>query len=336
MADKRTNKRRNRTLMVNKYVQKYPLVKFYRTPIQTELLKAKISNDNNLYRVFKDKRYCTGMVDSDIEFRMQGGEDNWVTLYIIGNTGTFKSSMSQSIALRHDKTGYDVNRICFSYEELQEGIARSAPKEFFTLDDQTFRHGTGSRRVIDGIQTTIETLRKRGNSLTFISPEMKYFEENIFTFVLETIDSALLGICPINKKLHEVRECDCYMQKNYVIKECYVRALVKQNGIYIGFYECPIFWGNILWKEYSIKKDAFIDKVRKQEHNSANYENLAEQLLANPENEKYKNKKQLTLFVEKTYPYLSIKESELVIECFRMKRKELEDSPIIKDDCEVD
>jgi hypothetical protein len=321
-------------LVMVKYNQKFPAVKWFRSEIQTELLKHKINNDLDLYRVFKDKRYVTEMVDRDIEFRMSGGEDNWVTIYIIGQTGTFKSSMSQSIALRHDKTGYDCSRICFSYDELQQGIVKSLPKQFFTLDDQTRIHGTGARRVIDGIETNIETLRKRGNSLTFISPEMKYFDENIFTFVFETIDSSMLGVCTHNNKLHEVRNCKCYMEKKYQIKECYVRAIVKQNGVYIGFYECPIFWGNQLWKEYSVKKDEFIKRVTQQTHNSANYEQLAEQLLEDPENEKYRNKKQITLFVEKKLPYLTIKESELVIECFRMLRKQREDSPIQRSDSE--
>jgi hypothetical protein len=308
--------------MVTKYNRRYPEIKWWRSEIQTEILKSEVNNNPNLYQIFKEKRYVSDMIDRDIEFRVLGGEDNWVTIYIVGQTGTMKSSMSQSIALRHDKTGYDAKRICFSYEELQTGISNSQPKEFFTLDDATFKHGHGARRIIEGIQTSIETLRKRGNSLTIISPEMKYFSESLFTFILETIDSALLGICPHNNKLHEVRLCKCYMEKTYKIKTAFVRALVKQNGVYIGFYECPIFWGNQLWKDYSIKKDEFIKRVTKQEHNQGNHEELAQKLYEDAEFKTYKNKKQISIFVSRKLSYLTSKENDIITEILCMKRKQ--------------
>jgi hypothetical protein len=312
-------------------------IKFWRPEIQTELLISRIKEDQSLKRIFMTKKDVTKIVNDDLQQRTRGLIDNFYTIFILGTQGTMKSSLAQTISAKFDPT-FNSQRICFQYDEYKKKLEASNPKETLNLDEQVFQQGTGATRLLNEIQETIETLRKRGNSLIICSPTKKYFPEELFTYTLETIDTAITATCAKNNKPHEPRTCTCWEEKTSIVKDVYVRAIVKSQGIYIGFYIAKIDWMNQTWQEYSINKDKFIETITSGKKTKEGYETIAEQLLKIPENTLYTNRKQLKIFVEKHKTNLTVSETELVIESIRMARKakELQKEKDIEQDINTD
>jgi hypothetical protein len=293
----------------------YKEIQFYRTPIEQRLLVQKIRVSPSLYYVFKKRKDVTGEVRFEISKRTKGSINNFITLFITGEQGKMKSTFAISIATEYDETGYNVDRIKFNYDEFKRGIDKSNPKEWYQLDEEVFKHGTGSRRLLNEIQTLIETLRKRQNSMIIVSPELKYFDEKLFTFVLEMLDNRVIVTCPHNQKPHEMRTCECDMKNNYKVLHAEARALVKRQGQYIGYCIFPIEWDTELWKEYNVKKDDFMEKTKSGHANENEYNRIAEELLAREDASFYlRKKKSMKLFVMTHYPNLTTEENNLIVE----------------------
>lgn len=293
-------------------------INFYQTPIQRELLLNKIRNDNSFKRIFKQQKNLTESINQDLHQRMNGMINQFYTMHIRGSQGSMKTSVGMTIASKFDPT-FTANRISFQYEEHEEKFSQSQPKQTYQLDEQCFKHGTGSRRLIEEIQEKIELLRKRQNSLIIISPEKKYFPEELFTYNLETIDNALIATCPKNKKPHEPRNCTCYMNQTAQITRAYVRCAVKVNEQYIGFYIAEITWNNQIHQEYEKAKDTFMQQITEGKKRTTDYEKIAHEILQQPETEEYmKNKKTMKLLVQKHKPNLTIQENDLVVESIRL------------------
>ena len=229
-----------------------------------------------------------------------------------------KSSVGQEIANTNDQTTFTHQRICFTYPELRTKFEQTKPKQWLILDEQIFLHGTGSGRIVESIQTLIETLRQRQNSMIIISPEGKYFPENIFTYVMETIDRSILGRCQHNQELHEIRTCP---HRPHIDIQAYVRLAVKKEGVYIGFYTIPINWNTNLWQQYSKRKTEFLQRVLSEDFQKIDYEKIAKQIIAQPNSKDYKTSKQLMLLLEKTHPNLAVGEKNLIIEAIKIERK---------------
>ena len=292
-------------------------MKFYKTDLEKELLIARIKRYPSLLQIFRTKKDVTNQVKEDIQMRVNGEIENFITIFITGNQGSLKSSIGQEIAKEHDPT-FNVNRICFTYGEFRDKLEISKPKQWMLLDEQVFQSGIGSGRLIQGIQTLIEILRARQNSLVVISPEKKYFPENIFTYTIETIDRSILGTCKDNNKLHEIRTCQHKAHKNI---QATVRSAIKKDMSYIGFYTQPINWNTKLWREYYIRKMIFIKSALKEDFKKLDYQKVAEKTLQEPNIEDYKTSKQLMLLLEQTYPNLAIAEKNLIIEAIKLERK---------------
>lgn len=288
--------------------------------MRTETLLQKIKTNPTLLNIVQKKKDITEQMNEDFQHRLHGGVNNFFTLYIEGEQGTQKSSVGQAIAIENEPT-FKADQINFSYDEFLEKFKVSKPKTIFILDEEVFKHGSGSKRIVDNMQTIIETLRKRQNSIIIISPELKYFPENLFTYTLETFDNSILVTCPHNQDLHETRTCQCYMENTFTVKEAYVRCAVKKEGQYMGFYITQIKWNNPLWEEYSKKKDAFNELVTLQEHSKTNYEQMAEKIMRDPDSKEYRTKKALKILVYKHIPSLTVQEAEMVIEHLVMKRR---------------
>ena len=295
-------------------------INWFRTPIRTELLLSKIKSTPSLLAIVKSKKDLTETLKDEFRQRLHGSINNFLVLFITAEMGNWKSSVGQSIATELDPN-FTANNIFFSYDEFETIFKESKPKTFHIMDELIFQAGSGSNRIMNTMQTLIETLRKRQNSLILISPNLKYFNEDLFHFVIEPFDNAILATCPYNQKLHEPRECQCNYEKNYTVKEAYCRTVVRKNNEYIGFYIVPISWDNPVWNEYSIKKDAFNESVAKQEHNRTDYRGKSEIILKNPDNINYKTKKALKILVYQNFPNLTIQEAEMVIEHICLQRR---------------
>ena len=299
---------------------------FYKTELERELLIAKIKRYPSLYEVFRKKKELTKQTDDDIRIRINGEIENFVTIFVCGSQGTQKSSIAQELAIKNDPT-FTAHRICFTYQEFKEKLEKSKSREWFILDEQVFLHGTGSTRIIESIQTLIETLRQRQNSLIVISPEKKYFPEGIFTYTLETLDRNILGKCVKNNKLHEIRSCDC---KPHTDINATVRSVIKKDGEYIAFYITKIKWNNPVWKEYYKRKILFNAIILKEDFQKIDYQKIALTILEDPEVESYQTKKQLMLYLEQKHPNYAVGEKELIIAQLQILRNKMRDKEIEK------
>lgn len=282
-------------------------------PENLENKKTKRNSNINQLKIKKIEPNKKGQVyDLSIE-----GQHQYLANGLISHN-SWKSSTGQQIAIENDDTIFDANKICFTYQEFRDKFEQSKPKEWFIMDEQVFLHGTGSGRIVESIQTLIETLRQRQNSMIIISPESKYFPENIFTYVMETIDRSILGKCKHNQELHEIRTCP---HRPHTDINANVRLAVKKDNSYIGFYITPIAWNTPLWKEYYKRKIEFNTKVLTENFQKVDYEKLAQNIIRIPNSKEYKTSKQLMLLLEQAYPNLSVGEKNLVIEAIKIERK---------------
>ena len=292
-------------------------IRFWKSEFENELLLSRIYSNPSLLNIFRSKKILNDSVNKDINLRLKGDIDNFVTILIVGEQGSIKSSVGQQLALRTD-ANFTAKNISLFYEDFRHKISQSETGQTFILDELVFIHGIGSHRIINEIQTTIETLRKRKNSMIIIAVEEKYFPENIFTFVLETIDKCLLGTCKAKPKLHEIRKCP---STKHNIKKGYVRLAVKKKGVYLGFYIQEIIWNDEVWKGYETLKEAFLKRVIKQDFVKLNFTEEAEKIRLMPEANSYQTIKQIKLFLEKHRPNLTVTEKELLAEEIKLQRE---------------
>jgi len=303
-------------------------IKFYKDPLDIRMLKARLEADEKFKQIWRRRRkeIINHEIEQTIHRRLTGIIENFVTILIRGFQGSFKSSLGLEFGKRTDPE-FTAEQVAFLYQEFKELLNQSKAGQSFQLDEEVFIHGVGSQRIVEEIQSIIETLRKRKNSMIIVSPQDKYFPEEIFTFVLETIDFCMLGTCKENKELHEVRDCEQGIEETeHEVKKAYVRLVVKKSNIYMGFYIQEINWNDDLWKEYSKKKDVWLEIAKTQEFQKLDYEEEAKKILARPETNEYKSKKDLRLLLEKLKPNLTIGEKELLINeiAIQRKRKEIE------------
>jgi hypothetical protein len=297
---------------------------FYKTELERELLIAKIKKHPSLYEVFRKKKDLTPQTNEDVQVRINGEIENFVTIFVCGSQGSFKSSVAQEIASKNDPT-FTAYRICFTYQEFKDKLEKSNPREWFILDEQVFQHGTGSTRIIESIQTLIETLRQRQNSLIVISPEKKYFPEGIFTYTIETLDRSILGKCTNNDKLHEIRICLFRPHRDI---EATIRCVIRKDNEYIAFYIMKITWNTQLWREYYIRKVAFNKIILTEDFQKIDYQKIATEIIEDEEAKVYQTKKQLMLYLEKKYPNYAVGEKELIIAQIQLLRNNIKTKDI--------
>lgn len=288
-------------------------ITFYRTPLQDLFLRMRIRDHDSLRNVLRKNTIINEAIDKEIESRINGVIDNFFTILIKGEQGTFKTSTLLEFIIK-GYPNFSVNNVCFLYDDFNEKLRNSNPKEAFELDEEVWQHGTGSTRIVNDTQSLIETLRKRQNSMGIACTTEKYFPEEIFTFFMETIDTCILGTCPFNNYEHEIRLCDKFSAKEHHITNVFVRLGVIKKGHFIGLYIMPINWDNDLWKDYCKVKDVFLEQAKNSDFNKMNYEKTAQELLKLPEASLYNKKGQIKLFIEKNKPNLTREERDLLAE----------------------
>jgi len=265
--------------------------KYYLYPLQREILKNRLRHEKDLYLVFKKNIDYTSILKKEYEERLHDDDrKNWLLIQITGETGSMKSSVAQSEAMKIDPE-FAAKNYAWQYQEFQDKLQKSQPKQTFILDEMVFQRGIGSTRIKEGIINLVETLRKRQNSMIFCTPTEKFIDDDNVTFTLEP-----MGFDKENKV---------------------VRCLVKKHR-YLGFYYVKLHWFHPIWNEYELMKDKFIEISSKQEYHKVDYEQLAAKLLAKMPNEYLGKKKRLILFVEKKAPNMTVQERDLLIEQMSM------------------
>lgn len=256
-------------------------------PLQREILKSRLKTESDLRRVFKKRIDFTNIINKEYEERTKDKKrKNWLLIQITGETGSLKSSVAQTIATTLQKDFTEKN-FAWQYQEFQDKLANSKPKEVFVLDEMVFQRGIGSTRIKEGIINLVETLRKRQNSMIFCTPTEKFIDDDNVTFTLEPMG--------IDEDTHTVR------------------CLVKKHK-YLGFYYVKLDWDNDVWKAYEKLKDTFIEKSSKQEYQKVDYEKLAARLLRKMPSTYGNKKRRIMLYVEKNAPNMTTQERDLLIE----------------------
>lgn len=211
-----------------------------------------------------------------------------IILFMWGETGTFKSSAMIEIMRRKDKT-FNFNRISFHNQQMIEQVKKSNENEAYMRDETPYDVGQGSGRARMQIALISETLRKRGNSLGFISPSF----ERVATahYILQTIDATMTED-EVKKRLKAGED----------IKEVYVRIGVQdpQTQHFLGSIRVRIEINNDIWLEYDEKKDIAMDEFAKMEYGQISYEDIAKQLLEEIDLEKYRKKGERLMWLKQT------------------------------------
>jgi len=262
--------------------------RFYLYPLQREILRERLKYEADLRRVFKKNRDLTETINKDIEARIHNNErKNWVLIQINGETGSMKSSIAISLMKRLIDLSFTAEGITQEYNRFLDLLRNSKPGQGFILDEMVFQHGTGSVRLKDDIVNLAETLRKRMNSMIFVTPSEKFLKDENVTFTLEP----------------------CGFDEEKKVVRCLVR-----KGRYLGFYYVSLLWETALWKEYEKGKDVFIEKSSQGDYEKLPYEALARKILKDIPEAYMKNSKRLRLYVEKNNPNLTTKEADFLLE----------------------
>jgi hypothetical protein len=257
-------------------------------PLHQVILKDRIKHERDLRRVFKQQIDLTATIIEEARQRLHdGNRDNWLVIQINGETGSMKSSVGLAFNKTVIDPEFDEERVCTEYTELIDKVSDSKPGQSFMQDEMIFQQGIGSNRFTENIINLVETLRKRKNSLTFITPTEKFIGDVNVTFTLEP--------CGFDHKTKTVR------------------CLVRKHGRYIGFYYQKLMWGDDLWEKYSKIKESFLERTATQQYKKMDYERLAKKMIESmPENYMSK-KKRIKLYVEKNSPNITKEERDLLI-----------------------
>lgn len=266
---------------------------YYLFPLQREVLLERLLYEKDLRRVFKKKKDLTKKVLEEINLRVNDEEEkNWVVLQINGETGSKKSSVALAMMKMFIDKNMTAEQVTQEYNEFIELLDKSEPKEGFILDELVFQRGMGSNRMKEELLNLVETLRKRQNSMIFVTPTEKFIQDANVTFTLEP--------CGFDKE------------------EKVVRCLVRKNNRYIGFYYQKLLWNEPLWIEYEKGKDEFLERTKSQKYKKLDYEKLALEIISESTDEELKNGKRITLIIEKKGKNLTIQERDLLVEQIKM------------------
>lgn len=269
---------------------------YYLLPLQKEILLERLRYEKDLYRVFKKKKDQTITIKKEINERINNKEEkNWVVLQINGETGSKKSSVAIAIIKTLVDPHFTAQQVTQDYQEFLSMLDKSLPRQAFILDEMVFQRGMGSTRIKEELLNLVETLRKRQNSMVFVTPTEKFISDSNVTFTLEP----------------------CGFDKEKKV----VRCLVRKNQRYIGFYYQELLWNDPLWHEYEQGKDEFIERTKSQKYKKLDYEALANDIIKECDPEQLKNKNRIMLMIEKKARNLTTQERDLLVEQIKMLTK---------------
>lgn len=237
--------------------------------------------------------------------------DNWCITH-----NSNKSGLAQETAMENDPT-FNAERIHFLYNNFRKALENAKKGEWYILDENVFISGIGSQNIIQSIQTLIEVIRQAQISVILITPTRKYLPEHIFTHHFETIDRSLIGKCPKNDDMHDIRTCQ---EPKHNHMEATIRSAIIREGEYVGFYIKKLHWNNKIWQEYQEKKKEFLTQALAEDFQKLSYEDTAKEIISNPKSKEYKTGKQLQLYLEQELPNLTVGQKMLLIEAIKIQR----------------
>jgi len=267
---------------------------YYLLPLQKRILLERLKFEKDLRRVFKKNIDLTLVVNEEIKIRTCKDDDekNWVVVQINGETGSKKSSVAISLMkILIDET-FTAQRVTQEYNEFLTLLHESDSGQGFILDEMVFQRGTGSQRVREELLNLVETLRKRQNSMIFVTPTEKFIGDDNVTFTLEP--------CGFDKKTKTVR------------------CLVRKNHRYLGFYYIKLLWKSDIWNDYEVKKDLFLESTKSQRYKKVAYEQMAKEIIEGSSEEEIKNHKRIKLLIEKKGRNMTTEERDMLIEQVKM------------------
>lgn len=231
--------------------------------------------DPTFANCFDTNRNLTKDWFEEVQKRMDGELKNHVVIFIFGETGSFKSSVAQSLAIKFAPKTFSADSIVFDNNDLLRIVERSMPKDWFIRDESPFEFGVGSFRIEKQIQILAETLRQRQNSLIFIAPTERPFMSA--HYILHTID---------------LSEDNKYAR---------VGIMDPTSRRFIGFILVEIYWDSEIWKNYQKEKEEFLEDVIKMDFGEPNIEEDALRVLGDKRMEQVKTKKELVILAKEIF-----------------------------------
>lgn len=286
-------------------------MKFQNKWVLSEMTKLKIKQrlqDNRSYvKCFRPEYNITEMFKRELKNKTHGEQTNHVIIFITGETGTYKSSISQEVAKITDEK-FKVEKITFTNEELLGIIKEKAivtkigheiPQTFVRDETPT---SLKARAEIE-FQNLSETMRDSRISLVLIKPKML----SIATahYVIETIciseDNQKVKVAILEPKTNQylgwaIFEIEIH---NYCNK---CKNIIRKPEI----RKCQTcktkLTTNMIWLEYMNKKKEFQKQIAQRKVGKMEYEKYAKDVIQEPYfNDNCIAEKQGKLVVKKKY-----------------------------------
>jgi hypothetical protein len=225
-----------------------------------------------------------------------------------GFTGSYKSSLFIELGKYMDRK-FSADKIAFTNQELLDLVEKQHTKGFILRDEISQEFGVGSGRQQAFLQIQAETLRKSQISFGYLSPELKPIgTEHYF--------------------IHTIGHNEFKMNdEGQPIEPVYVLFGVVNPSTrnYLGGAVIEIEWDNKIWREYSDKKDLFMDSVRKRDFAKASMDKLAQECLKDKLSKYAKSKHDWLVIIQKTHPSLTTEEAEMCFAMIKMTQRANDD-----------
>lgn len=222
-----------------------------------------------------------------------------------GSTGSYKSGLMVEIGRFMDRN-FSADKIMFTDTEFLNAIETAKQKAFFLRDEITNEYGIGSGRQSAFIIMQTETLRAFQTSMGFVSPTEKRIETA--HYILHTIGH------------NKVELDDNGMPKDRVF--VLAGVINPQTRNYIGGLTVEIEWMNKVWQQYWKKKVKFLDDVRSRHFEKLNFEELAEEVMNQPESGLARTKYDWMVLIQKTHPDLTTEEVKMLCAQIKMLQRQ--------------
>lgn len=207
--------------------------------------------------VFSKNKDLTKHFFDDLKKRAFGKKHNHFVIEVIGETGSFKSSVSQEIASFFDPDFSIAGNMGFTNTELIEKLRFKADVE--SKKSQVFVRDETPDSLLRSDEIEFgqlrETLRESRISLIVIKPKLIGYSTS-----------------------HYVLECVLHT-KDFKYVKC--GLLYPKNNVYLGFVIIPIRLNNKIWKEYRAFKQNFQQSVINRDLFGVDYESFAKTFLEN-------------------------------------------------------
>ena len=262
------------------------LKRFFDTDVERKSLLSKVranpSLANALVQCQTDEKVLLTYADKKLSQKT----DDFITIQILGEQGSGKSGVGQSLAVRMARAPFTVEHIKLQYAQFLDSVETLERGEFRILDEQTRAHGIGSRRLADDIINIVETLRQNGGSIIIISPTEKM----------------------INTR-------DVYLELTVIarLNDEVLCAWKSRTEEFIGSLIIKLDWNSPLWIDYMTVKQSYVKEAKRRGFKKLDYEKVARDVLTHPEGARATKRAHYRLILEKVAPYLTTEESKLVM-----------------------